>query len=415
MANILIVTVYTLIALLFGGTVGLFAGPLTGVLTATIVFLCAAQMHAHSTRQKDKRLTAKEIARLRQVGVLFEQSLSDTRAKMDDVGKQVEARHNAQSKKIVAELQVLESLMKDFATKVSQKAQEVPVEEAIIERRSKGTAQNYLASLGESDLLETIRASLEENRVDLYLQPTVSLPQRKLRYYEALSRLRSADGAVIMPAQYMKVAAPAGLMSVVDNLLLFRCVQIVRRLTSKQKDVGVFCNISAETLSDTEFFPQFLEYMHHNRDLAGQIVFEFSQDAVLKAGPQGDSNLLYLSNLGFTLSMDHVQTLALDFAKLKGLGFRYLKVRAEILTQGMTAANASVAAEDFKNLLERYGLDLIAERVEDEKTVVQLLDYNVDYAQGYLFGEPRAVRDDTLRASDRAEPQNSIIPFRKSA
>ena len=117
----------------------------------------------------------------------------------------------------------------------------------------------YIASLGEADLLETIRACLEENRVDLYLQPIVSLPQRKLRFYEALSRLRAEDGSVIMPAQYIKVAAPAGLMWVVDNLLLFRCVQIVRRLTQKSRDIGVFCNISGDTLADAEFFPQFLE------------------------------------------------------------------------------------------------------------------------------------------------------------
>ena len=90
-----------------------------------------------------------------------------------------------------------------------------------------------------------------------------------------------------MPAQYIKVAEPAGLMSVVDNLLLFRCVQIVRRLTQKQREIGVFCNISGDTLTDAEFFPQFLEYMHHNRDLAGQIVFEFGQEAVFKAGPEG--------------------------------------------------------------------------------------------------------------------------------
>ncbi len=412
MANALIVTVYTLIAILFGGTVGLFTGPLTGLLTGTVVFLCAAQFQAHTTRRRDRRVTAKEISQLRQVGVQFEQALGETRARMDDINKAMEARASAQGKKIVAELQVLESLMKDFATKISQKAKEQPVEE-LIERRTTGASRNYLS--GESDLLETIRASLEENRVDLYLQPIVSLPQRKLRYYEALSRLRAADGAVIMPAQYMKVAAPAGLMSVVDNLLLFRCVQIVRRLTARQKDIGVFCNISAETLSDTEFFPQFLEYMHHNRDLASQIVFEFSQEAVLQAGQQGDSNLLYLSNLGFALSMDHVQTLGLDFAKLKGLGFRHLKVRADMLTQGMSAANAVVAAEDFKKLLERYGMNLIAERVEEEKTVVQLLDYSVDFAQGYLFGEPRAVRDDSLRTLDKPEPQNSIVPFRKIA
>ena len=58
-----------------------------------------------------------------------------------------------------------------------------------------GPASAYLRSFGnKNELLETIRASLEENRVDLYLQPTVSLPQRKLRYYDALSRLRDAGG-----------------------------------------------------------------------------------------------------------------------------------------------------------------------------------------------------------------------------
>ena len=78
----------------------------------------------------------------------------------------------------------------------------------------------------------------------------------------------------------------------------------------------------------------------------------------------------------------------------------------------MSGAGAAVAAEDFKKLLERHGLNLIAERVEDEKTVVQLLDYNVDFAQGFLFGEPRAVRDDAIAAPVDAVP---VVPFRKSA
>jgi cyclic-di-GMP phosphodiesterase TipF (flagellum assembly factor) len=203
-------------------------------------------------------------------------------------------------------------------------------------------------------------------------------------------------------------------MSVVDNLLLFRCVQIVRRLIQKSRDIGVFCNISADTLADEEFFPQFLEYMHHNRDLAHQIVFEFSQDAVTHAGPKGEENLSYLASLGFALSMDHVETLGVDFARLNRLGFHHIKVRAETLVNGMSGANAAVAAEDFKALLLRHGLNLIVERVEDEKTVVQLLDYAVDFAQGYLFGEPRAVRDDSIRETVDAMPPAAIIPFKRA-
>jgi cyclic-di-GMP phosphodiesterase TipF (flagellum assembly factor) len=72
-----------------------------------------------------------------------------------------------------------------------------------------------------------------------------------------------------------------------------------------------------------------------------------------------------------------------------------------------------VAAEDFKNLLARHGLNLIAERVEEEKTVVQLLDYAVDFAQGYLFGEPRAVRGDLVKTVEK--PSAPVIPLRKTA
>jgi cyclic-di-GMP phosphodiesterase TipF (flagellum assembly factor) len=112
--------------------------------------------------------------------------------------------------------------------------------------------------------------------------------------------------------------------------------------------------------------------------------------------------------------MDHVETLALDFVKLKGIGFRHLKVRAQTMVRGMSGAGAAVAAEDFKKLLSRHGLNLIAERVEDEKTVVQLLEYAVDFAQGYLFGEPRAVRDDATKPvlNERETP---VIPFKKAS
>jgi cyclic-di-GMP phosphodiesterase TipF (flagellum assembly factor) len=395
-----------------GAGLALFTGWPVAVLSGIVGFVCVQQLVSGFARRRDKRSVARELAHLRKGHLEFETALRETRAHLSVISGQIEQRAGAQEKKIVAELKVLESLMRDFAGRISQSSAVVPREAP--PRPQRGPASAYLNTLGEkNELLETIRSSLEENRVDLYLQPIVSLPQRKLRYYEALSRLRDRNGQVIMPAQYIQVAGKAGLMSVVDNLLLFRCVQIVRRLTQKSRDIGIFCNISGDTLTDKEFFPQFLDYMRVNRDLAGQIIFEFSQEAVIKAGLEGERNLTTLSNMGFGLSMDHVETLALDFLRLKAIGFRHLKVRAATMLRGMSNAGAPVAAEDFKKLLTRHGLNLIAERVEDEKTVVQLLDYAVDYAQGYLFGEPRAVREDSLKPISALDPA-PVVPFRKA-
>ncbi len=396
-----------------GAGLALFTGWPVAILSGITGFVFVQQIVAGFARRRDKRAIAKEMTLLRKSHLEFETALHDTRARLGEMGGQIEQRAGAQERKIVAELQVLETLMRDFAGKISRSAAQLP-QQPPPQKAQRGPAGAYLGTLGDkSVLLETIRASLEENRVDLYLQPMVSLPQRKLRYYEALSRLRDKDGQIIMPAQYMQVAGQAGLMSVVDNLLLFRCVQIVRRLTQKSRDIGIFCNISGDTLADKEFFPQFLDYMRVNRDLTGQIIFEFSQQAVLKAGVEGERNLTSLATMGFALSMDHVESLAMDFLRLKAIGFRHLKVRAAMLTRGMSGAGSAVAAEDFKKLLTRHGLNLIAERVEDEKTVVQLLDYAVDYAQGYLFGEPRAVREDSIKPVSALEPA-AVVPFKRA-
>ncbi|HWY60532.1 MAG TPA: EAL domain-containing protein [Rhizomicrobium sp.] len=419
MTKILVTLTCLFASATLGASLALFAGWPVAILAGALAFLFTQQISASFTRRADKRATARDIAGLRQMTMDFDRQIMATARRMDDITQHVDARSDAQGKKIVAELQVLESLMRDFAGKISRSARAAQgeISPAAVPQtgRRQGPASAYVASLGDGDMLETIRLCLEDNRVDLYLQPIVSLPQRKLRYYEALSRLRAQDGSVIMPAQYMKVAAPAGLMSVVDNLLLFRCVQVVRRLTQKTREIGIFCNISGDTLSDAEFFPQFLEYMQVNRDLAGQIIFEFPQSVVLKAGAQGEKNLRFLADLGFALSMDHVETLALDFPRLRNMGFHHLKVRASTLTQGMKGVGAAVAAEDFKRLLSRHGLNLIAERVEDEKTVLQLLDYSLDYAQGFLFGEPRAVRDDAQKPVEGATTQASVLPLRKAS
>ena len=128
--------------------------------------------------------------------------------------------------------------------------------------------------------------------MELHLQPIVSLPQRKIYFYESFTRLRDQDGNVIMPAEFLKVAEPAGLMTVVDNLLLFRCVQIVRRLTEKDRQVGMVCNISPLSLRDEVFFPQFLDFMRQNADLAGSVVFEIGQKDFEERGIVEARNML---------------------------------------------------------------------------------------------------------------------------
>lgn len=316
-----------------------------------------------------------------------------TRRAVVELKLHLDDRMSTRNDRVVTEVKVLESLIRRLAERIASKAQDYEADPDEVMRPSADAPPRIADDAPDDLMLEIIRRSLEENRVDLYLQPVVSLPQRKVRFYEALSRLRADDGTLILPSQYIRVAEPAGLMSVVDNVLLFRCIQVLRSWAQRNKDIGVFCNLSRDTLQDDGFFAQFIEFMQQNRELANLLIFEISQETFADCKPAENENLLGLAELGFTFSMDKVTTLDIDFAAARARNVRYFKVPVGLLLGDPDKGGARVHPADLKELLARFGLNLIAERIEEERDVVDLLDYNVDYGQGFLFGEPKPIRD----------------------
>jgi cyclic-di-GMP phosphodiesterase TipF (flagellum assembly factor) len=247
---------------------------------------------------------------------------------------------------------------------------------------------------------ERIAQAIEAQRVDLYLQPIVTLPQRKVRYYEAMSRLRTEEGEIVPAADFIDAAEAAGLMPRIDNLLVFRSVQVTRRLQLKSRDVGVFCNISASTLNDAVHFRQFLDFMDANRALGDSLILEFTQKAYRNFGPIEQESLSALAERGFRFSMDNVADLRMEPRDLAERSFRFLKVPAKLLLNKAVGAQSDIHPEDLADLLARSGIDLIAERIENESMVLDLLDYDVRFGQGFLFSVPRPVRADALQTVD---------------
>jgi cyclic-di-GMP phosphodiesterase TipF (flagellum assembly factor) len=265
-------------------------------------------------------------------------------------------------------------------------------------------------------LLDTVREALTENRVDLFLQPIVALPQRRTQYYESFSRLRDATGRVMMPAEYLSVAEPGGLVTAIDNLLLFRCVQIVRRLAKQDRKIGIFCNISTASLADESFFPQFLELLTINRDLSGALIFEIGQAAFDARGSIEARNMGKLADLGFRFSLDKITDLDLDLQDLARSDVKFIKIGAQMLLDELTEIDGrmvlrslpDLAAEDFTTLTRRYGVEVVAEKVEAERQVVDALELNIGFGQGHLFGEPRAIKEAVL--SEAGPPPNLVRP-----
>jgi cyclic-di-GMP phosphodiesterase TipF (flagellum assembly factor) len=254
------------------------------------------------------------------------------------------------------------------------------------------------------EMLTLIRTAIAANHVDLYLQPIVTLPQRKVRYYEALARLRNDRGEVLPAVDFIAQAESAGLMPQIDNLMIFRCVQVVRRLLTKNREIGLFCNLSGSTLTDAGVFAQLLEFLDANRAIAPSIVLEFTHSAIRAAGPIEYEGLSALADRGFRFSLDNLSDLRIEPRALAAQGFRFIKVPAKLLLDRDGGTATDIHPADLANLLARFGIELIAEKIETEGTVVELLDYDVKFGQGFLFSLPRPVRAEALQsAADRGD------------
>ena len=444
--HILIATVYTLIAAATAiGLPQLFPeiGSAMGAILGVVLLVGCAVLHESFARQEIQANLADELGHLRNRNAELQIALDRIERETDILKGAVKkiAENGATAKNtskknvdsVIAEVKVLQRLVKQLSA-----ATPVAAEQAVgsdtqafllapaVETAQPPTSSNVtlgasegtvvapkgdtpsptvsksprstpgqapdMSGLDDDRILEIVRDGLEQNRVDLVLQPIVQLPQRKRIFYEAFTRIRDDKGDNLVPEQYIGIAEREGLVTAIDNMLLFRCVQLVRRTQNSKQDIGFFCNISAHSLTDRHFFSDFVEFMADNARLAPNLIFEFPYATVVNRDHDIEQHLKQLASLGFQFSVDQVSSINIDCDDLIKHRFKYVKLDAEILLDEIRNPTGPIAIEDIKRVFNRQGMDLIVEKIESEPQLLDLLDLKIDFGQGYLFGEPRLAR-----------------------
>jgi cyclic-di-GMP phosphodiesterase TipF (flagellum assembly factor) len=177
--------------------------------------------------------------------------------------------------------------------------------------------------------------------------------------------------------------------------MLVKSVQLLRRLGPDSVE-GVFCNLSTQSLLDSEFYPELIEFMEENSALSDSLFFEFAEKSLLALSPNGLENLNALGRLGFRFSLNHVADLDIDYAGLRDNYFRFVKIPAALL-DGMD--EAGISARQLKRELEAFGLTLVVERLEAASSLDRLNDFGVELAQGHGLRR-RSRSPDLLRGLD---------------
>ncbi len=397
----IVVAAYGLLAFLLAATasdaLGIQALGPHGALLGLLLFIGCAVVHEGALRRRSLREFKSLLRDFKIADVRNAEGIESLRREIIALRRHQEGVEKDTLERYDGEIQVVKSLLGQLADRLTRRGPRAGGPAGKLAAATPAAAASPAVGsldLEPAELLAAVREALEENRVDLYLQPVVTLPQRKVRYYESFSRIRHRDGGILLPNQYLALAAEHGLLTAIDNLLLFQCVQLIRRARGRNRHVGFFVNMSVRSLGDAAFIDQFLDFLERNPDLADSLYFEFAQTDLAAMEEAAAQALGRLARAGFRFSLDQVQSLDFDCAGLAERSFRFVRIEAAMLLSDVERHGADIDVADLKEALARHGIELIAEKVEQEATVVDLLDLAVDYAQGYLFGEPRRRRDE---------------------
>jgi EAL domain-containing protein (putative c-di-GMP-specific phosphodiesterase class I) len=191
------------------------------------------------------------------------------------------------------------------------------------------------------------------------------------------------DGELIQPGSFLPIAERYGLIGEIDRWVIAQAIALAA-------DSGgiVEANISAASIGTVDLLPFIEHQLKETGADPADLVFEITETALMHDIVAGEAFAQGLADLGCGLALDDFGTGFGSFTYLKRLPISYLKIDMEFVRDLVTNPANQHVVRAIVSLAQAFGLQTIAEGVEDEETLQLLADEGVDYAQGFHLGRP---------------------------
>jgi len=251
---------------------------------------------------------------------------------------------------------------------------------------------------GEMQWVGRINRALEEDRLDLTLQPIV--PVRGVEEgnisYEALLRMQDDSGNTILPAEFLGAAERYNLSIKLDRWVISRIFRWYANNKNKLEHVALLnINLSGQSLADENFLSFTIAEFKKYRVPPEKICFEITETAAITNLASANRFMHALKQLGCVFALDDFGTGLSSFGYLKTLPVEYLKISGIFVKDIVDDPIDLAMVKSINEIAQVMGRKTIAEFVESEEILAKLSELGVNYAQGYVTGKP--VRLDDVR------------------
>jgi len=234
----------------------------------------------------------------------------------------------------------------------------------------------------------SIQKALAEGRFAPWFQPLLSLADNKIHHYEALARMKDEEGNILLPGTFIDTAERFGLIGSIDRMITEKTMRLQAELSRKGRDLSFGMNLSGKELGDEELLLFLQSKITETGADPSRLVFEITETAAVHDLDKAVRFINDLKAMGCRFSLDDFGVGFTSFVYLREMHVDYIKIDGSFIRKLHENHNDQLFVRAITEVAKGMGIQIIAEFVEDERSLDLLREYGVDYAQGYLIGKP---------------------------
>jgi diguanylate cyclase (GGDEF)-like protein len=275
--------------------------------------------------------------------------------------------------------------------------------------RDAETANHRAAALGgasaevfESGMRERVVALLDmetrlrqavvnEGEFEVYYQPIVALETGRLTGFEALVRMRRADGSLVLPGEFIPLTEQTGLIVHIGRWVLAEACRQMRAWQLKFPDhrqLQISVNLAGRQFAQANLVEQIEEVLKETGLDVHSLKLEVTETVIMEHAEEVAAVLLKLRGKGIKLLLDDFGTGYSSLSYLHRFPVNTLKIDASFVRRMDADRKYADIIQTIVMLAHTLGMDLVAEGVETANQLAQLRVLKVEQGQGYYFAKP---------------------------
>jgi diguanylate cyclase (GGDEF)-like protein/PAS domain S-box-containing protein len=260
------------------------------------------------------------------------------------------------------------------------------------------------------DVERELRVALDRDELELQFQPVVRLATGEVTGVEALLRWDHPARGMLHPTEFVPVAEDTGLIEPIGRWVAgIACTQALawQELHPDRRPIDVSVNLSARQFSRREMASTIGEALVRTGLDPMNLQLEITESALVEE-PGATATLDTLKDLGCRLVLDDFGTGYSSLAYLNRFPLDALKIDRSFVEALGVEQERSAIVEAIIGMARALSLEVIAEGVETEAQLSELVRLGCDYAQGFLFSPPLHV-DAVGRLLDQTDPYAAVL------